>query len=74
MSLPEEYRKLIELGINRSANLSDLNDMTDRGPFPMKPWTASKTCGTIATIHFFARSHSFIWNCLGRNPSNSPRY
>jgi hypothetical protein len=50
MSLPEEYRKLIELGINRSANLSDLNDMTDRGPFPMKPWTASKTCGTIALI------------------------
>jgi hypothetical protein len=50
MNLPAEYKKLIALGIDKSANLSDLNDMTDRGAFPMKPWTATKTCGTIALI------------------------
>jgi hypothetical protein len=50
MNLPEEYKKLIALGIDKSANLPDLNDMTDRGQYPMKPWTASKTCGTIALI------------------------
>ena len=50
MNIPEEYKKLIALGIDKSANLPDLNDMTDRGQYPMKPWTASKTCGTIALI------------------------
>lgn len=50
MNLPEEYKKLIALGIDKSANLPDLNDMTDRGQYPMKPWTAAKTCGTIALI------------------------
>lgn len=48
--LPEQYKRLIALGIDKSANLPNLNDMTDRGQYPMKPWTASKTCGTIALI------------------------
>lgn len=51
MNLPEAYKKLIALGIDKSANLPDLNDMTDRGQYPMKPWTAAKTCGTIALIN-----------------------
>ena len=50
MNLPEEYKRQIALGIDKSANLPDLNDMTDRGQNPMKPWTAAKTCGTIALI------------------------
>jgi len=50
MNLPAKYKKLIALGIDKSANLPDLNDMTDRGQNPMKPWTAGKTCGTIALI------------------------
>jgi hypothetical protein len=50
MNLPEEYIKLIALGIDKSANLPALNDMTDRGAYPLKPWTAAKTCGTIALI------------------------
>ena len=50
MDLPSEYKKLIVLGIDVSANLPDLNDMTDRGRYPMKPWTAAKTCGTMALI------------------------
>ena len=50
MNLPEKYKKIIALGINKSANLPDLNNMTDRGQYPMKPWTAAKTCGTIALI------------------------
>ena len=50
MNLPEEYIRLIALGIDKSANLPDLNEMTDRGQYPMKPWTAAKTCGTIALI------------------------
>lgn len=50
MNLPEEYKRLIALGIDKSANLPDLNNMTDRGQYPMKPWTAAKTCGTIALI------------------------
>ncbi len=50
MSLPQEYQRLIDLGIDKSANLPDLNDMTDRGTKPLKPWTASKTCGTMALI------------------------
>ena len=48
--LPEEYKKLIALGIDKSANLPDLNDMTDRGDYPLKPWSASKTIGTIILI------------------------
>lgn len=52
--LPENYRRLIALGIDKSANLPDLNDMTDRGAYPMKPWTASKTVGTIAMIKKYA--------------------
>ncbi len=50
MNLLEEYKRIIALGIDKSANLPDLNNMTDRGKYPMKPWTASKTCGTIALI------------------------
>lgn len=53
MNLPEKYRKLVALGIDKSANLADLNNMTDRGRYPMKPWTANKTCGTIALIKRF---------------------
>jgi hypothetical protein len=62
MSLPQEYRKLIALGIDKSANLPDLNDMTDRGKEPMKPWTAAKTCGTIALIkkHNISDEETFV--------------
>jgi hypothetical protein len=38
--LPDQYKRVIALGIDKSANLPDLNDMTDRGQYPMKPWTA----------------------------------
>ena len=48
--LPNEYQELITLGIDKTANLPDLNDMTDRGEYPMKPWTARKTVGTIKLI------------------------
>ena len=48
--LSQEYKKLIALGIDSSANLPDLNDMTDRGKNPMKPWTAFKTVGTMKMI------------------------
>ena len=52
--LPEEYKKLIALGIDKSANLPDLNDMTDRSTDPnrppLKPWTASKTISTMDLI------------------------
>lgn len=51
--LPQNYRRLIALGIDKSANLPDLNDMTDRGAFPMKPWTAAKTASTIGLIRKF---------------------
>ena len=50
MDLPERYQKLMAIGIDRSANLADLNDMTDRGHNPLKPWTAAKTVGTIDLI------------------------
>jgi hypothetical protein len=52
--LPEEYRKLIALGIDKSANLPDLNDMTDRSTDPrkppLKPWTVSKTTSSMDLI------------------------
>ena len=48
--LPLKYKKLIALGIDTSANLPDLNNMTDRGAKPLKPWTASKTIGTMKMI------------------------
>lgn len=48
--LPKEYKRLIALGIDSSANLPDLNDMTDRGKNPKKPWTAHKTIGTMKLI------------------------
>ena len=50
MKLKPEYAKLVRMGIDSSANLPDLNDMTDRGPYPLKPWTAHKTVGTINLI------------------------
>jgi hypothetical protein len=53
MNLPEEYKRLITLGIDKSANLPDLNDMTDRGAYPLKPRTAAKTYGTISLIRKF---------------------
>jgi hypothetical protein len=56
MSLPDEYQKLISLGIDKTANLPDLNDLTDRGKPgkpPLKPWTAAKTIGTIKLIRDF---------------------
>ena len=49
-NLPGKYKKLIALGIDSSANLPDLNNMTDRGAKPLKPWTASKTIGTMKMI------------------------
>lgn len=51
--LPLHFQKLIALGIDSSANLPDLNDMTDRGKNPLKPWTANKTVGTIKMIQDF---------------------
>ena len=51
--LPLKYKKLIALGIDSSANLPDLNNMTDRGAKPLKPWTASKTVGTMKMIRDF---------------------
>jgi hypothetical protein len=54
--LPKEYARLIAIGIDKSANLSDLNDLTDRGANgkkPLKPWTAAKTVGTIKLIRDF---------------------
>ncbi|MEI7474816.1 MAG: hypothetical protein WCK67_08550 [bacterium] len=53
MDLPEEYVKQIALGIDQTANLSDLNNMTDRGEFPLKPWTAAKTISTMSLIREF---------------------
>jgi hypothetical protein len=53
---PAEYARLIAIGIDKSANLSDLNDLTDRGTNgkkPLKPWTAAKTVGTIKLIRDF---------------------
>ena len=50
MKLKPEYAKLVRMGIGSSANLPDLNDMTDRGANPLKPWTAHKTVGTINLI------------------------
>ena len=50
MKLKQKYAKLVRMGIDSSANLPDLNDMTDRGPYPLKPWTAHKTVGTINLI------------------------
>jgi len=50
-NLPDKYKKLITIGIKSSSNLPDLNDMTDRGSFPLKPWTANKTIGTIKMIN-----------------------
>ncbi len=40
MNLPKGYNRLITLGIDKSSNLPILNDMTDRGQYSMKPWTA----------------------------------
>jgi hypothetical protein len=51
--LPHKYKKLIAFGINISANLPDLNNMTDRGANQSKPWTASKTVGTMKMIRDF---------------------
>ena len=45
-----EYKKLIESGITSRSNLPDLNDMTDRGENPLKPFTASKTVGVMSLI------------------------
>ena len=50
MNISVEFKKLIAFEINRSTNLHDLIYMTDRGQYPMKPWTASKTFGTIALL------------------------
>lgn len=62
MDLPEQYQKLVALGIDNSANLPDLNNMTDRGKYPLKPWTANKTVGTIDLIrrHNITDEETFI--------------
>lgn len=62
MDLPERYKRLVALGIDSSANLPDLNDMTDRGQYPLKPWTASKTVGTIDLIkrHNITDEETFV--------------
>lgn len=51
--IPQIYQRLIDLGIDKTANLPDLNDMTDRGNYPLKPFTAKKTIGTIRLINDF---------------------
>lgn len=62
MDLLERYQKLVALGIDQSANLPDLNDMTDRGQNPLKPWTAAKTVGTIDMIrrHGITDEETFV--------------
>lgn len=62
MDLLERFQKLVALGIDSSANLPDLNDMTDRGKYPLKPWTAAKTVGTIDMIrrHGITDEETFI--------------
>ena len=62
MDLSERYKKLVAIGIDSSANLPDLNDMTDRGQYPLKPWTASKTVGTIDLIrrHSITEEETFV--------------
>lgn len=62
MDLHDDYKKLVALGIDNTANLPDLNDMTDRGKYPLKPWTASKTVGTIDLIkrHNISDEETFV--------------
>ena len=62
MDLLERFQKLVALGIDSSANLPDLNDMTDRGKYPLKPWTAAKTVGTIDMIrrHGITDEETFV--------------
>jgi len=48
--MKKEFIELINLGITSKANLPDLNDMTDRGHRPLKPFTAAKTVGTMQLI------------------------
>jgi hypothetical protein len=62
MDLPERYKKLIAVGIDSSANLPDLNDMTDRSQYALKPWTAKKTVGTIDLIkrHGIVDEETFV--------------
>ena len=62
MNLLERYQKLVAIGIDKTANLPELNDMTDRGENPLKPWTAAKTIGTIDLIkrHNITDEETFI--------------
>lgn len=50
LDLEERFQPLVNMGITNRDNLSDLNDMTDRGTHPLKPWTASKTVSTMKLI------------------------
>ena len=48
--LAEHYKKIIYRGISSRDNLPDLNDMTDRGPQALKPFTAYKTVSIMQLI------------------------
>ncbi|MDB4123761.1 MjaI family restriction endonuclease [Schleiferiaceae bacterium] len=48
--LKKEYLELVHKGISTRSNLKDLNDLTDRGKDPLKPWTAEKTVGIMRLI------------------------
>lgn len=50
LNLDEKYVRIVRQGISHRDNLADLNDMTDRGPHPLKPWTAKKTVSTMQLI------------------------
>lgn len=50
LDLEERFQTLVNMGISSRDNLSDLNDMTDRGRYPLKPWTAFKTVSTMQLI------------------------
>ena len=50
LNLDNKYIKLIAEGIKPRDNLPDLNDMTDRGNNPLKPFTSAKTVSTMELI------------------------
>lgn len=50
LNLDSNYIKLVYEGIKPTDNLPDLNDMTDRGQNPLKPFTSAKTVSTMGLI------------------------
>lgn len=50
LDLEQRFKNIIYQGISKKDNLPDLNDMTDRGPKALKPWTAFKTVSIMGLI------------------------